>query len=123
MKFDELIVKFKGEENKEVAMLVLEDSGLRKLLAAWPMVTIHRTHPHPNLPLEGEGTMFSTWEELWQAVNFEEKEIADLAGVSPGVMKGLLKRAIGLRLIYPDGSLHALAKMALQARIKAAMQG
>ena len=32
-------------------------------------------------------------------------------------------RAKGLRLIYPDGSIHAVAKVVLQKRIKDAVQG
>ncbi len=118
MNLDEELKRIKGEENKEVALLVLEDGGLRKICAAWGAVSIK---PHPNPPLEGEGA--TAWEELWAAVCFDALEVAELSGISPGECKIVLKRAIGLRLIYPDGTLHSLAKMALQKRIKDALQG
>jgi len=112
MNFDEAVVGFKEVENKEAALLVLEDVNLRKLLAAWPMVHVTRHRE------AGGG-----WEELWQAVEFSDDSVSELAGISLGLCKQTVKRAIGLRLIYPDGSIHSLAKMALQKRIKDALQG
>lgn len=112
MSFDTVLAGFKAAENKEVALLVMEDPALRNLLAVWPVVAIERL-----------GDEAEDWSGLWRAVRFSEEEAAELAGVSLGVAKLSIRRAIGLRLIYPDGSLHGLARMALQKRIKDTLQG
>lgn len=109
---EERIASFKANESKEVALLVLEDANLRKVLVVWPMAEISVAD-----------TVGETWESLWQVVKFSDEQVAELAGISLGVCKQTLRRAIGLRLIYPDGSLHGLARMALQKRIKDALQG
>lgn len=112
MSFETVLAEFKAAENKEVALLVMEDPALRNLLAVWPAVEIERI-----------GDEADDWAGLWRAVRFSEEEAAELAGISLGVARLAFRRAIGLRLIYPDGGLHGLARMALQKRIKDALQG
>lgn len=106
------IERWRAQEVKEAAALVVEDRGLQKLLAAWPMVTIQAP---------ACAALADDWPALWQAVQPDMEQLAALAGLQRGPAMVLYQRARDLRLIYPDGSVHAVARMVLQKRIKDAL--
>ena len=101
-------------ENREVAALVVQDKALQRVLAVWPMVR------REELPGLVTGDM--SFSDLWGAVRFDEREAVDLTGLTSGVGIAALRRAKGLRLIYPDGSVHQYSKLVLQQVVKDALQ-
>ncbi|QZA80839.1 hypothetical protein [Deefgea piscis] len=110
MSISAIAAEFRIREARDIeaTLLMLEDRGLQKLIAVWPNVEINIV----NEPEDKE------WKSLWACVAYSEADIADLTGLDLGPIKVLLRRAIALHLIYPDGSVHVFAKTALQQRIK-----
>lgn len=104
----------RASEVKEVAALVLQDKALQRILAVWPMV-----RREESLSV-GAGLSLDA---LWSAVRFDEREVVDFSGLPTGVGIAAFRRAKGLGLIYPDGSVHQYAKLVLQKVIKDALQG
>lgn len=102
----------RASEVKEVAALVVQDKALQRILAVWPMV--RREEPS----VVGAGLSL---DELWGAVRFDEREAVDFSGLPSGVGLSALRRARGLGLIYPDGSVHQYAKLVLQKAVKDAL--
>lgn len=115
LSFAAAVARLKADENKEVAALVLRDRPLQAVIACWPMV---RRSVAP-----GEVTEDAALEDLWAAVSFDEREVVELSGCPAGLALAALRRARGNRLIYPDGSVHSIAKVVLQRMIKDAVQG
>lgn len=111
---------WRGRETKETAAIALRDSALQKVLAAWPAV-----------PVVADGAAFPVfapgepvpWEALWAGVQVDMPALAELTGLQAGLAMVSFRRTQGLRLIYPDGTLHGMAKMVLQALIKEALKG
>lgn len=114
-RFDQALAEIRGAEIKETAALVLRDKALQAVLACWPNVrrTIDYSAP-PSL---------ATLDDLWAAVKFDDRDLAELAGLPNGRALLEFRRAKGNRLIYPDGSLHQLAKVVLQKQLKDTLQG
>lgn len=112
--WDRLLAPFKAAENKEVAALVLADSGLQKLLAAWPLAKVNCT----SSPEEMVGL---DWTALWDKVQIDETHLEALTGMQALKLRKLLQRAIALRLIYPDGSLHDMALMVVRKKVHDAL--
>ncbi len=110
MRFNEACEAVRRDENKEVASLVLRDRALQAVIACWPMV--HRSVPGGDLPSA------LSLDQLWSMVEFDERDVVELSGVSAGLALAALRRARGNRLIYPDGSVHSIAKVVLQKMIK-----
>lgn len=113
MSISRIVERFREQEVKETAAIVLSDKNLQRLMAAWPMAP--RT--------VGEVDPQMAWERVWSAVEIDKVVLAELADLNRGNAELTLRRAIGLRLIYPDGSLHSMGKMILQKLIKDALQG
>jgi len=110
MTFDDAVNAHRQGENKEVAALVLRDRALQAVIACWPMV--HRSVPRDDVPPS------LSLDQLWSLVQFDEREVVELSGVAAGLALAALRRARGNRLIYPDGSVHSIAKVILQKMIK-----
>ena len=118
MNRQELIEYWRSQEVKETAALVVQDRALQKVLAAWPMVGMVDSGI-PCFAPEDAGRWDGVWKGLWGNAD----ELAALAGLQQGQAVQAFNRAKGLRLIYPDGTIHAVAKVVLQKRIKDAVQG
>lgn len=114
----ELIEHWRSLEVKETAALVVEDKALQKVLAAWPMVAVVDSGI-PCFAPEDAGS----WDTVWSGLQVRLDALAALAGLQQGPAVQTFNRAKGLRLIYPDGTIHAVAKVVLQKRIKDAVQG
>lgn len=114
----ELIEHWRSLEVKETAALVVEDKALQKVLAAWPMVAVVDSGI-PCFAPEDAGS----WDAVWSGLKVSLDALASLAGLQQGPAVQTFNRAKGLRLIYPDGTIHAVAKVVLQKRIKDAVQG
>ena len=111
----EAVNRFREAENRESASLVLRDRALQAVIACWPMV--HRSVSDADIPAS------LSLDQLWSLVSFDEREVVELSGISSGLALSAFRRAKGNRLIYPDGSVHHLAKVILQKMIKDALQG
>lgn len=103
----------RASEVKEVAALVVQDKALQRVLAVWPMV---RREELPGV------TADMSLADLWGAVRFDEREAVEFSGLPSGVGISAFRRAKGLGLIYPDGSVHHYAKLVLQQVVKDALQ-
>lgn len=113
MTIDEALSRFKATETKETAALVVEDKDLQRILACWP----HVPRAVVESPLENPGN----WAALWDGVGVDEPALADLSGLTAGRALVAYRRARALRLIYPDGTVHSVARVVLQAVIRAAV--
>lgn len=118
MNRQELIEHWRSLEVKETAALVVEDKALQKVLAAWPMVPVVESDIPCFAPDDG-----GSWDAAWSGLMVSMTALASLAGLQQGPAVQAFNRAKGLRLIYPDGTIHAVAKVVLQKRIKDAVQG
>ncbi len=118
MNRQELIEHWRSLEVKETAALVVQDKALQRVLAAWPMVPVTDSGI-PCFAPEDAGS----WDAVWSGLQVGLAQLASLAGLQQGPAVQAFNRAKGLRLIYPDGSIHAVAKVVLQKRIKDAVQG
>lgn len=115
LSFSAAIAALRQTESQEAAVLVLTDKPLQAVLACWPMV--QRRLPPPGFAADG-----LSLEQLWSVVEFEEREVVELSGLPQGVALVALRRARGNRLIYPDGSVHQLARGVLTKLLKDALQ-
>lgn len=111
--FGALLAAVKAAEVKETAALVVQDKNLQRVLAAWPAVRRDSTGKTNE---DGD-----EWQALWAQVGFDERMFIELTGLSTGVARSAIKRALTLRLIYPDGTVHSVAKVVLQKVIKDAL--
>lgn len=114
------IEAWRARETKETAAIALRDSALQKVLAAWPAVPV--AVDEAAFPVFAPGASVP-WEALWEGVQADVPALAELTGLQTGLAMVSFRRAQGLRLIYPDGTLHGMAKMVLQALIKEAFAG
>ncbi len=112
------IEAFRASEVKETAAIVLQDKDLQRVLAAWPQAPREVVTPSP-WPWSGP----ADWNDLWNGIRFAEVAVIDMTGLQPGRARVALRRAIALRLIYPDGTLHHLAQMVLQRLLKDSLTG
>lgn len=103
----------RASENKEVAALVVQDRAVQRILAVWPMVRREVVA----VP-DGAG-----WDELWKCCSFDGREVVELSGLQVGPGMAALNRARGLRLIYPDGSIHQVSKLVLQKLVRDVLNG
>lgn len=103
---EEAVAALRADEVKETAALVLGDKALQRVLAAWPRVprTVDETAIDPADP--------------WAAVRVDESQLGELCGLQQGPALLTLRRARALGLIYPDGTLHSVARWVLQRLIK-----
>lgn len=110
------INRYRASEAKETAAIVLQDKDLQRVLAAWPQVAWDPVEPPP---WGWQGP--SCWAELWLGVRIEEAALLDMTGLQTGRARVALRRAISLRLIYPDGTVHHVARLVLQKLLKDAL--
>lgn len=113
--FVEVLGEFKnGEEPEDIAPM-LEDATLRNGLVAWKSV-VTRVKPESKAGCEAKSPQ-ERWAWLWDCTDFDLGGFACVAGVKAQDAMDLFKRLRGLKLIYPDGTIHKLAKDYLQALI------
>ena len=82
---------------------------------AWKSVNIKYIEPS-ECPYEDET---SRWNWLWHQIKYEQSTFGVVSGAKAADVVGLITRLIGLRLIYPDGTINLLARKYLQAAIMA----
>jgi len=105
--------KEKEKENPECIVPLIEDSVLRNGLVAWRSV---KTATEENGKCT-ELTEVGQWDWMWSTVKYDQRKFAQVAGVPEHEVQRLLNRLIGLRLIYPDGTVNTVAQDYLKALI------
>jgi len=111
--FGELLAEFKDSEEADNLVPLIEDQSLRNGLVAWKSVTI-RFKEASDCTYKDET---SKWNWMWQQIEYDSDTFAAVSGSKPQNAQALIIRLIGLRLIYPDGTVNILARKYLQAMI------
>lgn len=111
--FGEVLAEFKSKEEPENIVSLLDDEQLRQGIVAWKSVVV-RYKALCECTHKDEA---SRWRWLWEQVEYNQEDFGMVAGVKVQDVGKLLTRLKGLRLIYPDGTIHKLAKNYLQATI------
>lgn len=100
----------RARETPAGAMIALADPGLSALLALWPLARIR---------VVGDGSP-ATWAELWDSerVAVDVAHVATLLGTDLNNATRIVERAIELRVVYPDGTIHAAAEELLGKKLE-----
>jgi hypothetical protein len=117
--WDEVLAEFKADEAPESIVPLIEDERLRNAVVAWKSVTVQRTGKD-NCEIQGD---VARWNWLWTQVQYDQETFGTVAGLKPQDVKPVMTRLMGLRMIYPDGSINNFAKQFLQAIIMQRLQG
>jgi hypothetical protein len=121
--FGEILAEFKNSEEPDNIVSIIGDNELQNGIVAWKSVRIH-FKPLTDCDKKDQ---VEKWEWLWDQVEYDVSGFGVVAGVKPFDAGRLIQRLIGLRLIYPDGSVCRFAKQYLQsviiAKIKPAQRG
>jgi hypothetical protein len=113
--FGDILNEFKGAEEPENIMPLLDDEILRNGVVAWKSVTI-TFKPLEECKYKDKN---SRWNWLWTMVDYDVAHFGVVAGVKQQEAVSLVQRLIGLRLIYPDGTINVFAKKYMQSVIMA----
>lgn len=111
--FGEILQHFKENEPAENLVPLMEDQSLRNGMVAWKSVTI-QYKPASECTHNDET---SRWNWLWKQIEYDSNTFAAVSGVKSQDVGTLITRLIGLRLIYPDGTINRLGSKYLQAMI------
>jgi hypothetical protein len=117
--FGEVLAEFKKNEEPENIIPLVDDSVLRNALVAWKSVTI-KNKPAEDCKFKDDT---SRWNWLWSRVEYDPAKFGVVAGCKAQEAANLLERLIGLRLIYPDGTVNNYAKQYIQSIIMAKLGG
>jgi len=116
--FGEVLAKFKASEDAESIVPLVDDDELRRGIVAWKSVVI-KYKQAGDCEKNDEA---SQWNWMWEYVEYDQERFGTVAGVRGQDVGKLLARLTGLRLIYPDGSIHKLARQYLQTLIWAKLR-
>jgi len=116
MMFEELLKEFKENEAPET-LVALDEPIMRNALVAWRSVSVKKKSGSLVVPDSLSETQ--QWNWMWSVVEYDSKEFGIIAGLQEHEVNRVLKRLIGLRLIYPDGMVCKLASQYLQGIIMA----
>lgn len=119
MNFQLILDEFKNNESPENIVPLIEDVSLRNGLVSWKSIVIENLGDE-ECPYNDE---VSKWKWLWTRIKYDVGNFGVVAGCKPQESIILLQRLIGLRLIYPDGTLNKYATQYLQSMIMAKIQG
>ena len=121
MTFGEILARFKGMEkdSPESVAPLLDNVELRNGLVSWRSVSI-RYRDASDCHHKDET---SQWNWLWQQIEYDKSTFGTVAGIKPAQVDTLITRLMGLRLIYPDGTINTMAKQYLSAMIMAKITG
>ncbi len=109
MRFDELLSAYKANPRRESVALLLQEAVLLKYCLIFKQVPVKQLSHWPE---------DDTWAELWKCVELDYEQIALLADDTLVGAKKNMARVIGLRLVYPDGTLQDLVEKAIVKLIK-----
>lgn len=108
MDFLELLEQYKANPRRESAAMLLSDPTLLDYCVIWKQVGIRRLSDYPRE---------ASWDALWDCVFVNVEKIALLADHEEVKARKTVERLKGLRLVYPDGTVMALADKAIAKKI------
>lgn len=109
----EILDEFKASEEPENIVAIIDNSELQNGMIAWKSVQI-KYKPSTNCQ---EKDTVARWNWMWNQIEYDSNGFGIVAGVKAQDVGKLLNRLIGLRLIYPDGTVNKLASQFLQGII------
>ncbi len=112
MDFLELLDQYKQNPRRESAAMLLTDPALLRYCVIWKQVTVRRVH---------DWAADASWTGLWECVHVDLETIALLADDELVKARKTVERLKGLRLVYPDGTLMALADKVIAKKITDAL--
>lgn len=114
MNFDELLDQYKANPKRENTLILLQDAQLLGYAVIFKQC-------QPERKSAGGGELqepsANTWAALWECVAVDYAAIALMANDELVKAKMMVARLIGLRLVYPDGTLQELATKIITKRI------
>jgi hypothetical protein len=122
MTFGEVLKQFKDGESAENIVPLVEEESLRGAVVAWKSTVITVKGGVGATDECGELSPAAQWEWLWSKVEFDMARFGVVAGCRGQDAANLHLRLRGLRLIYPDGTIHSLAAKYLQSLIMAKLK-
>ena len=112
--FVEKLEWFKQNEKPEVVLLVADSPGLVKIIIAWTNTTVRRTE---GVPPPCDDSENSVWEWLWSNATFSEGELLAKSTQSGCRFDQELKKFIGNRILYPDGTVNSFVRRYLREKV------
>lgn len=105
---------FRARERDENAMVAMSDPRLGPLLMMWHLV---RVEPMPE-QLEEPILAGDPWAAMWARYWVDFQHVAMVLGVDLPTANRLVQRVQELRVVYPDGTLHATVEEAVRANLE-----
>ncbi len=112
--FTRKLESFKQNEKPEVVLFVADNPDLIKIIIAWTNTTVERVEGVPDLSGESEDAI---WEWLWSNATFSEEELLAKSGQSRYRFAQELKKLIGNRILYPDGTVNSFVRRYLREKV------
>ena len=111
--FEKILAEFKENETADSVVSMIDSKELRNGVAAWKSVVFSYKD---NMSTDAVGEA-ARWNFLWECVEYDYASFGVVAGLKSQEVGNILKRLIGLRLVYPDGTVSRLASNFLSAVI------
>ena len=111
--FTDQLEDYRAQEDHEAALQLLVDRPLMKYCGLWRTHLVRVLHHYP---------LDTTWNALWDCVEVDYRRLAELADEPEGRARFQLNRLRELRLIYPDGSKTAAARLTIRKFIDDAVK-
>jgi hypothetical protein len=108
-RLDRYLAGFRGEEKKSQVATVVDKPSAIVVLGVWAACA-KDWRPKGRAPRDE----FALWRWLWSCVWFDAEELAAVSGLSETEAARVLRMCMGLRLVYPDGSISKHAQQLLE---------
>ncbi len=105
---------FKQNEKPEVVLLIADNPELIKIIVAWNNITVSRTKVVTPPCDESENIV---WEWLWDNAKFCVDELIAKSGQNNYRLDKELKKLIGNRILYPDGTVNSFVVRYLREKV------
>jgi len=112
--FTQKLEWFKKNEKPEVVLFVADSPELIKIVIAWANTTVDRAEDATALSDESENAI---WQWLWSNATFSEEELLAKSGQSRYRFDQELKKLIGNRILYPDGTVNSFVQRYLREKV------
>jgi hypothetical protein len=113
--FAGLLEYFKASEDAEMVMPMLDDNILRNAVVSWQSVEIKPKDATDEPCPYTEGK--AQWNWMWTRIQYDQRSFGIVAGIAEHKVNDVLTRLMGLRLIYPDGTINSFAKNYLRSMV------
>lgn len=120
MNFLETLNEFKSQKaNIQKLISLKSDNKLIQGIVAWQNTPVSYTE----LEYTNDYSMNSKWKWLWACSTFDKNLWGTMAGIKIQEINPLLERLIGLKLIYPDGTIDEYTSMYINSIVMKMING